>query len=113
MIFSDYKGKDDEGISWLELFFNFCVCTRKFVPIRIEGRKKDSMYIDYNSDEALLNFGTKRAANMQTLCMERLIRTLQKLQQVKLFPSFKSNHCKPLIRFGYMLVSIPVYLVVL
>ena len=97
-----YKRKDDWGISWLELFFNFCICTRKFFPIRIDGRSKDSVYIDFHSDEALLNYGSKRAANMQTLCMERLIRTLEKLQQVQLFPSFQSNQCKSLIRFGYM-----------
>ena len=96
-----YKRKDDWGISWLELFFNFCLCTRRFFPIRIEGRKKDSVYIDFHSDEALLNFGKKRAANMQTLCMERLIRALEKLQQCTLFPAFKSNQCKSLMRFGY------------
>ena len=98
---ADYKCKDDWGVSWLELFFNFCLCTRKFFPIRIEGRKKDSVYIDFHSKEAMLNFGKKRAANMQTLCMERLIRTLEKLQQVTLFPKFQSNQCKSLMRFGY------------
>ena len=98
---ADYRRKDDWGISWLELFFNFCLCTRRFFPIRIEGRKKDSVYIDFHSDEALLNFGKKRAANMQTLCMERLIRALEKLQQCTLFPTFKSNQCKSLMRFGY------------
>ena len=98
---NDYKRKDDWGMSSLEVFFNFCVCTLLFFPIRIDGRSKDSIYIDYNSNEALLNYGSKRAANMQTLCMERLMRTFEKLQQVKLFPSFKSNQCMSLIRLGY------------
>ena len=97
----NYKRKDDWGISWLELFFNFAICTRFFFPIRTEGRSNDSTYIDYNSEEAFLNHGSKRAANMQTLCMERLIRALEKLQQIRLFPVFNSNQCKSLLRFGY------------
>ena len=97
----DYKRKDDWGISWLELFFNFCLCTRMFFPIRIDGRSKDSVYIGFHSDIAMLNYGSKRVANMQTLCMERLIRTLEKLQLFRLFPSFQTNQCKSLMRFGY------------
>ena len=66
-----------------------------------EGRKKDSIYIDFNSLEALLGHGDKRAAKYQTLCMERLIRALEKLQNATLFPAFKTNQCKSLMRFGY------------
>ncbi len=97
----DYNRKDYWGISWLELVFNFCLCSQQYFPIRISGRSTDSCYISYTSDEALLAYGAKRAVHMQTLCMERMIRALENLQEKKIFPSFRSNQCKSLIRYGY------------
>ena len=98
----DYRPKDDWGISWLELLFNFCLCSQQYFPIRKSGRSIDSCYIPYNSEEARLAYSAKRAVHMQTLCMERLIRSLENLQEKKIFPSFRSNQCKSLIRYGYM-----------
>lgn len=96
-----YNRKDDWGISWLELLFNFCFWSQMCFPIRKSGRSIDSCYISYNSEEALLAYAAKRAVHMQTLCMEGMIRSLENLQDKKIFHSFDSNQCKSLIRFGY------------
>lgn len=49
-------------------------------PIRVEGRNKDSVYVDFHSQEAMLNFEKK---NEQQTCRHcatvRLIPTLEKL----------------------------------
>lgn len=96
-----YNRKDDWGISWLELLFNFCFWSQMCFPIRKSGRSIDSCYISFNSEEALLAYAAKRAVHMQTLCMEGMIRSLENLQDKEIFPSFDSNQCKSLIRFGY------------
>ena len=57
-------------------------------PIRVEGRNKDSVYVDFHSQEAMLNFEKKkRAANMQTLCHCEAHSYLGEIaSQVTLFP---------------------------
>ena len=99
----DYKEKDknDWGMSWLELIFNFYITTGFNMPIRTEGYGAKSVYVSYRSSEALLLPKTKRAASLQILTFRNLLQNVQTIEKQEFFPHFQESKCKSLQRLGH------------
>ena len=99
----DYKehDKNDWGMSWLELIFNFYITTGYNLPIRTEGYGAKSVYISYQSPEALLLPKSKRAASLQILTFRNLLQNVQTIEKQDFFPQFKESKCKSLQRLGH------------
>ena len=99
-----YQNDSDWGISWFELLVSFCLATRCFFPIRIQGLGGDSVYTEYNSSDALLCHPSKRAAFNQAWCLQKTIQNIQSISDQVIFPTFKSEKflkCKSLARLGF------------
>lgn len=99
----DYEtsDKNDWGMSWLEIIFNFYIVTGYNLPIRTEGSGAKSVYISYQSPEALLLPKTKRAASLQILTFRNLLQNVQTIEKQLFFPQFKESKCKSLQRLGH------------
>ena len=93
--------KSDWGMSWLELVFNFYIVTGYNLPIRTEGSGAKSVYISYQSPEAILLPKAKRAASLQILTFRNLLQNLQTLIGDVFFPEFKESKCRSLQRLGH------------
>ena len=81
-----YQNDSDWGISWFELLISFCLATRCFFPIRIQGLGGDSVYTEYNSSDALLCHPSKRAAFNQAWCLQKTIQNIQSISDQVIFP---------------------------
>lgn len=100
---SDYEtsDKNDWGMSWLGIIFNFYIVTGHNLPIRLEGSGAKSVYISYQSPEALLLPKTNRAASLQILTFRNLLQNVQTIEKQLFFPHFKESKCKSLQRLGH------------
>ena len=99
-----YQNDADWGISWFELLISFCLATRHFFPIRIQGLGGGSVYTDYESSGALLCHPSKRAAFNQAWCLQKTIQNIQSISDQVIFPRFISEKflkCKSLARLGF------------
>ena len=96
-----YGQPDDWGISWFELTISFILSSQLYFPIRIKGLGSESIYADYNSPECLIQHPKKRAAYVQTFCLQKLVSALQTVSGVRLFPKFNKSKCRSLQRLGF------------
>jgi len=96
------EDKSDWGMSWLELIFNFYIVTGYNLPIRSEGYGAKSVYISYQSPEAILLPKAKRAASRQILTFRNLLQNVQTILSEVFFPDFKESKCKSLQRLGHV-----------
>lgn len=94
--------KNDWGMSWLELIFNFYIVTGRNLPIRLEGYGAKSVYIPYHGPQAILLPKSKRAASLQILTFRNLLQNMQSIESQNFFPSFKESKCKSLQRLGHV-----------
>ena len=94
--------KNDWGMSWLELIFNFYIVTGHNLPIRLEGYGAKSVYIPYHSSQAILLPKSKRSASLQILTFRNLLQNMQSIESQIFFPSFKESKCKSLQRLGHV-----------
>lgn len=90
----------DWGISWFELAVSFYLYTGFRFPIKVSGAGNKSVYIAYDSDEALLLQGRQRSAVLQSICMKNMIQNLLTLLQQPVFPKFGTFKCRSLTRLG-------------
>ena len=96
-----YGQPDDWGISWFELTVSFILSSQLYFPIRVKGLGSESVYANYNSPECLIQHPKKRAAYVQTFCLQKLVSALQTVSGVKLFPKFNKTKCRSLQRLGF------------
>ena len=97
----DYERSDDWGISWFELVINFTLMMQTFFPVRIQGLGSTSVYVPYNSDDAILGYPKRRAAYTQSFCLLKAVGSIQSVSQKVLLPKFKSKQCRSLSRLGF------------
>eukprot|EP00438_Fugacium_kawagutii_P015305 Skav221894 [mRNA] locus=scaffold1395:670724:672088:+ [translate_table: standard] len=95
-----YSVPSDWGVSWLELFVDFCVCTHKMFDIRIDGLTKNSQYVEYMSPDALLLPKQKRSIAAQAFSLQKIISNLQSILEIDLMPRFNSKKCSSLNRLS-------------
>eukprot|EP00438_Fugacium_kawagutii_P008948 Skav219551 [mRNA] locus=scaffold4130:32163:33047:- [translate_table: standard] len=86
----------DWGISWLELFFDFNISTAMTFPIRVEGLKKQSKYVELHQPEAQILPQQKRSPAYQAFCLQKMISTIETISGLVFMPRFKSGKCTSL-----------------
>ena len=96
-----YNHTEDWGISWFELTVSFIISSQLYFPIRVKGLGSESVYADYHSPECLIQHPKRRAAYVQTFCLQKLISALQTVSGLKLFPKFHKAKCRSLQRLGF------------
>ena len=96
-----YHRPDDWGISWFELTISFIISSQLYFPVRTQGLGSDSLYADYHSPESLIQHPKKRAAYVQTFCLQKLISAIQTVSEATLFPKFNKTKCRSLQRLGF------------
>lgn len=69
-------------------------------PIRVSAAKNKSVYIAYDSDEAVLLQGRQRPAVLQSICLRNMVKNLPTLSQQPIFPKFGTFKCRSLTRLG-------------
>ena len=79
------------GISFLELVYNFVLCTHQAFPIKISGGGSSAVYLPYFHDEALLQPLSKRTMAAQTFSMHQAVLALETLLQSKVFPTMPTK----------------------
>ena len=92
---------EDWGISWFELTVSFIISSQLYFPIRVKGLGSESVYADYHSPECLIQHPKRRAAYVQTFCLQKLVSALQTVSGVRLFPKFHKAKCRSLQRLGF------------
>ena len=97
----DYERVDDWGISWFELVINFTLMMQTFFPVRIQGQGSFSVYVPYNSEEAIIGYPKRRAAYTQSFCLLKAVGAIQSVSRQVLMPKFKSKQCRSLSRLGF------------
>ena len=96
-----YHRPDDWGISWFELTISFIISSQLYFPVRTQGLGSDSLYADYHSPESLIQHPKKRAAYVQTFCLQKLISAIETVSEATLFPKFNKTKCRSLQRLGF------------
>jgi hypothetical protein len=89
----EYKEKDknDWGMSWLELIFNFYITTGFNMPIRTEGYGAKSVYVSYRSSEALLLPKTKGLLLCRFLLFAIFSKMYRQSRNKNFFHTFKNR----------------------
>eukprot|EP00438_Fugacium_kawagutii_P031368 Skav216014 [mRNA] locus=scaffold833:343710:344996:+ [translate_table: standard] len=90
------QAASDWGISWLELFFDFNISTAMTFPIRVEGLKKQSKYVEFHQQEAQILPQQKRSPAYQAFCLQKMISTIETISGLTFMPRFKSGKCTSL-----------------
>ena len=96
----DEPDPSDWGISWFELAVSFYLYTGFRFPIKVSGAGNKSVYIAYDSDDALLLQGRQRSAVLQSICLKNMVQNLLTLLQQPVFPQFGTFKCRSLTRLG-------------
>jgi len=81
------------GISYFELLINFQIWTNYVLPVPINPGDRYTAYVHYFSDEGYLLPKSARSVNNQVCAFEKLIRQIENLSKISLFPKF-ANHRK-------------------
>jgi hypothetical protein len=99
----------DWGISWFELVVSFYHYTGFRFPIRASGAGNKSIYVSFESDEAVLMPMRQKSAVLQSICLKNMIQNLSTLVQGRFFPAFGLFKCRTLTRLGMkgVLAGIP------
>ena len=78
------------GVTWFELLVSFVSSTGSFPPLRVEGLGAKSVYVDYQSEEGMMQLQSKRAASKITLVFRIFCSVLK--TGCKLFPVKPKKH---------------------
>ena len=92
------------GISYFELLINFQICTNYVLPVPINPGDRYTAYVHYFSDEGYMLPKSARSVNNQVCAFEKLIRQIENLSKMSLFPKFVNHRKKPclsLSRLGF------------
>ena len=93
----DQPDPTDWGMSWFELAVSFYLYTGYRFPLKV-GNK--SLYVDYESDEAIILPGHQRSAVLQSSCLRNITQNLTIVMEQNIFPTFGTFKCRLLIHFG-------------
>lgn len=90
----------DWGISWFEMVVSFYHYTGFRFPIRASGAGNKSVYVSFDSDDAMLMPMRQKSAVLQSICLKNMVQNLSTLVQDRFFPAFGLFKCRTLTRLG-------------
>ena len=82
---------------------NFSQCSGMTIPLTLEGKGSQKIYVPYFSQKALMLPHTKRAGSYQSLALRKAIQTIQTLSKVKVFPVDTKKGCFSMRRLHFAL----------